>query len=68
MTFPSDCPMCGGERMIMRPAHTITKEIRVEYWDELEMEYRNRLETTTSEVGGLDACPLCAGIAEAEAT
>ena len=50
----------------MRPAATITKEIVVEYWCEYEWMFKNRLEEVTSEVGGLDACPLCTGIAETD--
>ncbi len=58
------CQMCNGNSEIYRPMTTITQEIQRHF------QKKGRIESVVVDVkqniGGVDACPMCAGRAEVE--
>ena len=60
-----DCNSCKGTGSIFRPPGRIVQEI-VRSTEIIDGERFEVKETVITETGGIDACPACAGKAEAE--
>ncbi len=61
-----ECPICSGNKYIVRPSKTIETVVEETVWDSYSQCYRAEDRTVISYVGGLDACPDCTKASEAE--
>jgi len=58
------CPECNDTRTTYRPVSIVERSEVVTVFDPISEQIDDRLETTYTQIGGIDACPYCTQWAE----